>query len=501
MLVVGAGPTGLTAAIEAIRHGLTVHIVDRKPHRSTVSKALVVHARTLEVFEAMGVVDAIREAGVSFAAMHVHPGDGGDPVRVDLMALEWGDTRYPYWLSIPQYETERCLEEHLGSVGSTVSWSTSFEALQVQEGGVVATVSDASGATQTVQARWLVGCDGGRSPVREQAGLGFTSETLGETFVIADAQGNAPMPDNEGTTSLGTEGVMFLVPMPDPDRWRIIAHLPHHPEGEEVAIDAPFLDRLVAARLGFAFGAHDLTWTSQFTLKQGLAERYRSGRVFIAGDAAHLHSPVGGQGLNTGVQDAHALMWRIALAQRCAGEADALLDSYEAERRAVASSMVQGTTLATRVTTVSHSVLSRLRAFVARHTLQTSFVQNKLGRSVGMLEVRYAEGPLARGRGGGARLPNPRLAEGFLHDLLDPHRHTVLVLDPAAATQALRDVGCVVQVVPTEAHDAVRAVVGSATMVVVRPDRVIALGTGDADPGELEAYAARLGVDAGSREW
>ena len=493
VLVVGAGPTGLAAANEAVRHGLTVRIVDRKAHRSTYSKALVAHARTLEAFETMGLVDAIREAGVPFSAMRVLPGGGQEPVRVNLMALEWGDTRYPYWLSIPQFATERCLEEHLAGQGVSVDWSTPFVSCVDHGDHVEAVIERPDGSQETIRSRWLIGCDGGRSPVRKQMGIGFDSESIGETFVIADALGETPMPEDEGTTSLSDKGVVFLVPMPEPKRWRIIAHQPDATEGDAIDIDAAFVDALIAERLGFDFGAHDLSWTSQFVLKQGVAQQYRRGRVFIAGDAAHLHSPVGGQGLNTGVQDACALLWRIALVERAAPSQGALLDSYEAERRAVAQSMVKNTTRATGLVTLHGGVLSKLRGFVARHALQAQVVQNQLGRSVGMLELAYENSPVIvdgpHGRvGPGSRLPNPELGADRLHDRLDPRRHTVVILDPGGALLAadLRAAGLPVIEVD---DDGLRNDLGGAVLAVVRPDRIIAATSDALEPAALYGYA------------
>ncbi len=499
VLVVGAGPTGLSAANEAVRHGLSVRVVDRKGHRSTYSKALVAHARTLEAFEAMGLVGAVTDAGVPFSAMRVLPGDGMAPVRVDLMHLDWGDTRYPYWLSIPQFETERCLEEHLEQRGVSVDWSTPFVSFVEHPDYVDAVVEHSDGSQESIRAKWLIGCDGGRSLVREQAGLGFDSASIGQTFLIADALGDTPMPEDEGTTSLSSKGVLFLVPMPEPKRWRIIAHLPDAVEGERVDIDSELVDQLLSERLGFDFGAHDLSWTSQFVLKQGVARGYRKGRVFIAGDAAHLHSPVGGQGLNTGVQDAYALIWRIALAERAVPGHEALLDSYESERRAVAQSMVRNTTRATSLVTLHGGVLAKLRGFVATQALKTQVVQNQLGRNVGMLELDCAGSPIVgQGPSGsvgpGGRLPNPELRSERLHDLLHGRRHTVLLLGGRGAAMAgdLRSVG--VAVVEVD-DDGLREALGGAVLAIVRPDRIIAVTSEVADPGVVYAYArGMLGI-------
>lgn len=426
VLIVGAGPTGLTAACEATRHGLTVRIVDSKPCRSTFSKALVVHARTMEIFETMGVADQILAEGTRFTALNVHT-RRRSPVRVDLLGLPWGDTAYPFWLSIPQYATERALEAHLNQAGGKVEWGVTLEEIHDDHSHVQADLEHAGGRRETVRARWLIGCDGGRSRVRDATGLSLDRSDTGATFVLADVKTDAMLPEDEGHAFLAPEGLLLIVPMPEPSRWRIIAHVPQARQDVPVLIGEDFLDGLIRRRSGIAFGSHDVTWKSQFRLSHGLADHYRKGRVFLAGDAAHIHSPVGGQGLNTGVQDAHNLLWKVAAAQRTGpGRADALLDSYEAERRPVAHAMVRGTARATSVLTTRKGVPRALLGLVAPTALARPSVQARFGRGVGMLDIAYrasssppgaTRGPLTAGH----RMPNPRLgSSGRLHQHLAP---------------------------------------------------------------------------------
>ena len=189
---------------------------------------------------------------------------------------------------------------------------------------------------------WLIGCDGGRSRVREAANMRLDRSDTGAIFVLADVKTTASLPEDEGHGFLAPEGLLLIVPMPEPGRWRIIAHIPEAEASVPIVINEGFLDDMIRRRSGIDFGSHDVAWTSEFQLSQGLADRYRCGRVFLAGDAAHIHSPVGGQGLNTGVQDAYNLLWKIAAARHMPeSHADALLDSYEKERRPVARAMVR----------------------------------------------------------------------------------------------------------------------------------------------------------------
>ncbi|MFE9098647.1 FAD-dependent monooxygenase [Streptomyces sp. NPDC007264] len=498
VLVVGAGPTGLTAAAEARRHGLRVRIVERKPSRSPFSKALVVHARTLEVFAAMGIADAVIAQGARFTALNAHIGGPRHHTRVDLLRQPWGDTDYPYWLSIPQYATEQILERHLVSLGVEVEWSTTLHTVSDRGDHVDAIVERADGSTETIRSRWLIGCDGSHSHVRNQVGLRLDRTDAGATFVLADVKTTAALEQDEGHMFLGREPLLLIVPMPEPDRWRIIAHLPTRAAGPPPTVDATYLDDLIRRRAGIEFGSHDVVWQSQFDLSQGLVDHYRKGRVFLAGDAAHVHSPVGGQGMNTGVQEAHNLAWKLAAAERLEpGPATGILDSYEAERRPVAQAMVKGTARATGVLTTTNPVLHRAVRAVAPHVIARRRVQARLGRGVGMLDIGYRDGPLARtttSRAAGRRLPNPRLAlGGRLHERLSGNGYTWIVTgraDERAPDAAAAEWG-EIPMVYLDHQALAEPLHGLDRVTLVRPDGHVAATAATAD-----AVRAQLPVPA-----
>lgn len=479
VLVVGAGPTGLTAACEAVRHGLTVRVIDRKPHRSTFSKALVVHSRSMEIFETMGVAGPILAAGTPFTALNVHT-PRRRPVRLGLLDLPWGDTAHPFWLSVPQHTTERVLEEHLTAGGHRVEWGVELEQAHDDGRAVHVTLRHADGGYEVVRTPWLIGCDGGRSRTRKAAGLRLERSDAGATFVLADVMTTAALAEDEGHVHLAPEGLLLIVPMPERGRWRVIAHVPTTPEGEAAPpVDAAFLDDLIRRRSGLDFGSHGVTWTSRFRLSHGVADHYRRGRVFLAGDAAHVHSPVGGQGLNTGVQDAHNLMWKIAAAGRTGDATDGLLDSYESERRPVARAMVRGTARATGALTTRNGLLRALLGVVAPTALRRPSVQGRFGRGVGMLDIAYAgDGP---GDGGerapfavGHRLPNPRTSDGArLHQRLAPDGFTWVVRGRAGEGHpGPGDPGW--SGIPVVFLPEAPAPEGQPAVVLVRPDRHIA---------------------------
>lgn len=406
LLVVGAGPTGLAAACDALRHGLSVRVVERRPSRAEHSKALVLHARTLEVLEVMGCAEALVAAGQRFRALHVRTATDATPVRVDLEQRRWGDTKYPFWLSLPQYETERILERRLEALGGAIDWGTELTSLVDGPGGVAVTLSSERGL-QTHHARWVLGCDGGRSLTRDLLGVALPREELDLTFALADVHTRCALVEDEGHVVMTADGVLLIVPMPERGLWRLIAQVPR-----DAALDDPAAwNALVLERAGLDLGVHRLGWSSRFTLTSGVAARFRKGNVFLLGDAAHVHSPVGGQGLNTGVQDAHNLVWKLALHRRAAldeAAREALLESYEQERRPTALAMVGTTATATRLLTLRSPVARWLRSRAAWLALRLPFVQDRLARGVGMLDLLTDGQP---------RLPNPELGGGArLHD-------------------------------------------------------------------------------------
>ncbi|MFG2563579.1 FAD-dependent monooxygenase [Streptomyces sp. NPDC048496] len=481
VLIIGAGPTGLAAACEAVRHGLSVRIVDRKPCRSTFSTALVVHARTMEIFETMGVAEEILAEGARFTALNVHT-RRRCPVRVDLLGLPWGDTAYPFWLSIPQYATERVLESHFNQGGGKVEWGVALEEIHDNGAHVKATLEHGNWRREVVRARWLIGCDGGRSRVRTAAGLRLDRSDTGASFVLADVKTTSPLVEDEGHVFLAPEGLLLIVPMPEPLRWRIIAHVPQARQETSLLIDEGFLDDLIRRRSGIEFGSHDIAWTSQFQLSYGLADHYRRGRVFLAGDAAHIHSPVGGQGLNTGVQDAHNLLWKLAAARR-AGTATAggLLDSYEAERRPVAHAMGRGTARATSALTTRKGVPRALLGLLAPTVLARPSVQARFGRGVGMLDITYGSPSPAAGAAPTVdrRMPNPQLRNGGrLYHRLAPLGFSWIArgrpgeMHPDSGDP--RWAGIPVVFLPDEELEDLPGLAEVAPVVLVRPDRYIA---------------------------
>ncbi|AMW15633.1 pentachlorophenol monooxygenase [Streptomyces qaidamensis] len=356
VLVVGAGPVGLTAAAELRRQGAACRIIDRLPARLPYAKAVGVQPRTLEVWDRMGMVRAALEAAVPMRGQVMYA-DGVEQARFELRL----PPEVPYaFAALPQYETERILEEHLARFGTGIERGTELLDFTQDENGVVSRIVTASGAQEELRSRFLVGCDGAHSTVRKKLGLTFEGGAFPEEYMLADVEVDWSLPEGYGVRSLhhDAEGrvddALVCIPLPGDRRYRMSMLVP--PElstrGENAARGetphgleggrAPRVEHIQAVidRLSpEPATASALRWSSVFRISHRLVDRYAAGRVFVAGDAAHIHPPTGAQGMNTGIQDACNLAWKLALALD-GGAHPRLLDSYDAERRPVGEEVV-----------------------------------------------------------------------------------------------------------------------------------------------------------------
>ncbi|MEV0034247.1 FAD-dependent monooxygenase [Nocardia sp. NPDC050793] len=362
VLVVGAGPAGLTAAITLADAGVDVVVLDRLAEGANTSRAAVVHARTLEVLAELGIADELILRGIQVPRFTVH-----DSSRT-LATIDFDNlpTPYPYTLMTPQDITESVLLERLHKAGGQVHRPYTVTLVVNENDGVTVEYTDGAGAPGTIRAGYVIAADGMHSTVREQAGIGFTGDTYPASFVLADVRMAWPIARNEVALHLSPEGVTVVAPLPDdaePDRYRVVATMaeaPEHPTAEDIQA---ILD---ARGPGGDVRVREVLWSSRFRVHHRVADRYRAGRVLLAGDAAHVHSPAGGQGMNTGIQDAAAL--GPLLARVLAGEPQTLLDEYEATRRPVAMEVVAFTDRMTKMATLRPRI-ARLARNIALSTL------------------------------------------------------------------------------------------------------------------------------------
>ncbi|WP_150240454.1 FAD-dependent monooxygenase [Nocardiopsis quinghaiensis] len=450
VLIAGAGPTGLVLAIELARRGVIPRVVDAGSPDTRESRAVAVVARSLEMLDDIGVAEAAVERGLPLRRLSFHQGTT-TLADLDLSAL---DSPFPMDLCIPQWRTAGLLRERAEELGVAVEWGTRLASHQDDGDGVTAELVHGDGRVEHHTARWLVGCDGAHSTVRRTAGFGWETADLRRGFILGDVSADWDLARDRFHAFFGPGGIVALFPMVG-GHWRILANTPDDNPPADPGLDdyATYVGR----RTPLDPRLRDLRWSSSFVVREGLADRFRRGRVLLAGDAAHSHSPVGGQGMNTGMQDAYNLGWKLALV--AAGRAvPSLLDSFEGERRPVARAVVEATSTATRVATAHTLVLRRARQHALRLLGRSNPAQRRLSNTLGEHLVHYRDSALVSERWDGSRPPawsdgsgaGPRAGEvvrdayletragtrALRHVYRDPGHHLVLfaadVADPAA---------------------------------------------------------------------
>ncbi|MFF5365201.1 FAD-dependent oxidoreductase [Streptomyces scabiei] len=340
--IVGGGPTGLALAVTLASAGIDLVVLDRLAEGANTSRAAVVHARTLEVLDELGVSEELIARGVQVTRFAVRDGAR----RLLTVPFDQLATPHPYTLMVPQYETENVLLDRLRALGGDVHRPYEVAAVVQDEEGVTLTMTTG----ETLRAAYAVGADGMHSTMREAAGIGFTGSAYAESFVLADVVMDwAPGPA-EVSLTFGTTGLAVVAPLPG-GHYRVVATVDDAP----AAPDLGFVQQMLDERAPGQAQITDLAWSSRFRVHHRVAEHYRAGRLLLAGDAAHVHSPAGGQGMNTGIQDGHALGRAFA---------DGRLDGYEAQRRPVARRVVAFTHRMTRLATTRN-----LMARGARNTV------------------------------------------------------------------------------------------------------------------------------------
>jgi 2-polyprenyl-6-methoxyphenol hydroxylase-like FAD-dependent oxidoreductase len=407
MLIVGAGPVGLTLACELTRYKVPVRIVDKTAQRTDKSKALVLWARTVELLDRgeRGAAPFV-EAGFKVGAVNIIA-PGGDVVgHVKMDAVP---SPFNYALMLPQSDTERLLEERLHRLGVSVERSTEVTALSIGADGIEATLRRADGQEEKVHADWLGGCDGAHSIVRHTLDAPFTGETLGSDWVLADTHMKGyPFPDTEVAVYWARQGVLPIFPIA-PGRYRIIANVPS--SGGEHAPD-PSLEEIAAIvheRGPKGVTLFDPIWLSGFRINSRKVTDYRVGRAFLCGDAAHIHSPAGGEGMNTGMQDAFNLAWKLACVIHRTGS-EALLDTYSPERSGVGDEVLKDTARLTTVGTLSNPLAEELRNIVGRFALGFAPVRHAVVDKMSQVSVGYPNSPMNKGDGSFKPAPGHRMA-------------------------------------------------------------------------------------------
>jgi 2-polyprenyl-6-methoxyphenol hydroxylase-like FAD-dependent oxidoreductase len=408
VLIVGAGPTGLMLACWLERLGIHPLVIDKKEGIARESRALAVQARTLETYDLLGIVERALPQGIRVAAVNVLLKQHRVG-RIKLGEIGSGLSPYPYLFVMGQDKTEHLLLEHYLAQGGQVQWETSLGGLKQNDEEVSAELHHADGHVETVRVQYVCGCDGAGSAVRQTLGIDFTGGTYSQRFFVADVQGSFHKVEGELSIWLGNQGFLGFFPMPGQDHYRIVGIVPPHlVDRPELAFEdiRPEVERYSDMRVTEMF------WLSTYNVHHRVAQAFRCGRVFLLGDAGHLHSPVGGQGMNTGLMDATNLGWKVAAVLK--GEADErLLASYEPERLPFAHLLVNTTDRVFSAVATSSLWVRLLRSVVvpAVFTMIARLpqVRRSLFGLISQTRINYHDSPVSRGAVGniraGDRLP------------------------------------------------------------------------------------------------
>ncbi|PSN14953.1 hypothetical protein C7293_09410 [filamentous cyanobacterium CCT1] len=441
VLIVGAGPTGLLLASVLARYGVSLRLIDKRPHPSQTSKALSVFARTLEIFEQLGIAEAAIARGIPIAKIQLYA--GGDALA--QLSFQSIDAHYPFVLSLPQSETEHLLESTLEPLGVQVERSVAFTELTQTDEGIVATLRHGDDQEETCEAKWLIGCDGAGSTVRDVTGLTRPGTSLNATFDLADVQLDWDLAPDCFRVFYGDDGVAGVIPLPQ-NHWRLIVTVPPEAEPREEP-DLDWVERAVQGRSRRPVHLSNPIWSSRFSIRQRMVDSVRQGRVLLAGDALSSHSPLGGQGMNTGLQDAYNLGWKLALVVQNQAHST-LLDTYGVERLPVSRALLTTTAWGTRFMMMQNPVLQPIRRVVMGLALRADWVEHRLVSTLSELTVHYRNSPIGQEGGGtfsqlqvGDRAPDVRLQQGNhpirLVQVLSPQQFTLLLF--TAETSAAED--------------------------------------------------------------
>lgn len=425
VLVVGAGPTGLMMASELRRYGLNCILIDKNQGPSDQSKALAIQPRTLEIFHLLGISSLFINRGQKIEAMN--PMDHTKKIaHIPFSILE---TPFPFILSLPQSHTEQILAEHLHTLGGKIERETELVALSEESDKVIADLRQPTGETRQIAAKWVIGCDGAHSFVRKHLQLTFIGKAFHQIFSLADVKIQWKYPHNEVYAFFHPNGPLAAIPLPGENQYRLIFLLDRCQEKAKKLTSpldnldvkeypAPSLEetkQIVAQWADPSAEVSDPQWLANFHVNSRLTSRYQVGKLFLAGDAAHIHSPIGGQGMNTGLQDAFNLSWKLAMVHR--EQIDhKILESYHEERHHIAIQLLKGTEIGTHLATLNRSWEISIRNFFMSMMLKIPSIQKKLLTAVAQLyicypksSIIYEKGSFSGGPKAGMRLPNATL--------------------------------------------------------------------------------------------
>lgn len=505
VIIVGAGPTGLSLACQFIRHGVDFRIVEKNEGVTPYSKALGVHARTLEIYEQLGLSERATTEGVIAGKLRML--EGGEVLgEVDLSNVGEGLSAYPYMLVLEQSKNERLLYEYLQRHGEEVMWRTELESFSQTETGVSAQIKNSAGASQMIEGKYLVGCDGARSVVRHALGLAFEGSTFERLFYVADVEIDWEFGHDALQVCLARNAVVAFFPMKGEKRYRIVGAFPEGFDKDEGEILYEEIEARIKLEAEIALEISHVNWFSVYKVHTRHVERFSEGRCFLAGDAAHIHTPAGGQGMNTGIQDAYNLAWKMACVLKGLG-GERLLDTYNEERLPNAERLLETTDRMFNLAAGTDWLFNLIRTTVfppmAKFILSFDAVKERFFPLISQIGINYRDGSLSDHGDDGAfdvkagdRLPYFLMDGQSIYDKLrEPRFHLLTFSDGRSDYRATGDeieseFARLVDhhVVPLYPHVAKIFGTKKPFNVLLRPDNHIGFLSQETSPRRLKAY-------------
>jgi 2-polyprenyl-6-methoxyphenol hydroxylase-like FAD-dependent oxidoreductase len=506
VIIVGAGPTGLALACQLIRYGIDFVIIDKKETTTPYSKAIGVQARTLEIYEQIGLADKLIDLGwkAEKARMIV-----GGEVRgeVNFSDIGKGMSDYPYVLIVEQGKHETLIHDFITSHGQHVRWQTELESFSHDEQGVTAVIKNTAGETETVHAKFLVGCDGAKSPVRHTLGLTFEGSTFERMFYVADVQIDWKFKNDALMVFLMKHNLLAFFPMIGENRWRIVGTFPEEFSKDEGEVLYEEIEEQIKRDAELELDITNVNWFSTYKVHTRHVNKFSEGRCFLAGDSAHIHTPAGAQGMNTGIQDGYNLAWKLAMVLR--GSSDIkLLDTYNEERLVNAENLLKTTDRFFNLVASPEPILTYLRMHVFPYIAGAAFsidaVKKFVFPRISQIGINYRHSSISDHESGdgfdakaGDRLPFFTLEGASIFDRLRAPKFHVLSFSDGqnekAVTELSDEFKNIVDVCELPIYPRVAEVFGTdkSFRVLLRPDNYIATISNEASLAPIENYLKR----------
>jgi 2-polyprenyl-6-methoxyphenol hydroxylase-like FAD-dependent oxidoreductase len=501
VVIVGAGPTGLALACQLIRHNIDFVILDKKETTTPHSKAIGMQARTLEIYEQIGLADELIALGAKAEGVRLVVG-GEVRGKIELSDLGEGLSPYPFLLLVEQGRHEKVLYDFIKSKGKDVRWQTMLESFSQSEAGVTAEIKTVAGETETIEAKFLVGCDGAKSSVRHTLGLTFEGSTFERLFYVSDVDINWEYPHDALVVFLMKSNLLAFFPMVGENRWRIVGTFPEEFAKDEGDILHEEIEEQIKKDTELDLDITKVNWFSVYKVHSRRVNKFSNGRCFLAGDAAHIHTPAGAQGMNTGIQDGYNLAWKLATALR--GKASlSLLETYDEERVANAKRLLETTDRFFDFGASEEWFVAFLRTkvfpYIANFALHFDSVKKFIFPLVSQIGINYRNSSLSANNGSfkvkaGDRLPFFTIDGASIYEKLkEPKFHLLTFFDGAnqppelAADESLDRYEFPLYPNVAELFGATQTF-----SLVLRPDNYIGLITEDLTGEDLRQYLNRF---------